>query len=190
MFIFIILYDFCLLGCLQRFSMPLTNHRHGSRTAKETLLFLRACLLWFPRDRHPASLLARWLLPSNVRSTDPKRTPLLLLCACLNVFTEPLHSNRCPTCRNICFILRVYIKWKTATVHLYLLIETDNKIVRFGSARGPCSRYGIGWRLCEEGKISDYSWLGSHPNMEMHQQGKLLPTTASHTAGRILRSYQ
>lgn len=34
-------------------------------------------------------------------------------------------------------------------------------------------------------KILGYSWLGSHPDMEMHQQ-----TNASHTAGRRLRSYQ
>jgi hypothetical protein len=54
------------------------------------LLLLRACLLGFPCDRYPA----RWLLPINGHSTDPKKTPLLLLCVCLNMFTELLRSNR------------------------------------------------------------------------------------------------
>jgi hypothetical protein len=39
-----------------------TLSRHGPRTENTALLFLRACLLGFPRDRYPASPLARWLL--------------------------------------------------------------------------------------------------------------------------------
>jgi hypothetical protein len=54
---------------------------------------LRACLFGFPRDRYPARPLARWLLLNNGRSTHPKRTPLLLLCIHLTVFTESLPSD-------------------------------------------------------------------------------------------------
>jgi hypothetical protein len=43
------------------------------------LLLLRACLLGFPRDRYPASPLARWLLPSNGCSMDSTEKTLVLL---------------------------------------------------------------------------------------------------------------
>jgi hypothetical protein len=62
-------------------------------TENTTLLLLRAYLLGFPLDRYPGSPLARLLLSSNGRSTDTKRTHLLLLFVRLNVFAELLPSN-------------------------------------------------------------------------------------------------
>jgi hypothetical protein len=45
---------------------------------------LRACLLAIPRDRCPASPLARWLLPSNALGANHiENTAPLLLAACL-----------------------------------------------------------------------------------------------------------
>jgi hypothetical protein len=69
-----IVVEACYHACLLR------SPRHGPRTENTALLLLRGCLLGFPRDRYPASPLPRWLVPSNGRSTDTKRTPLLLLC--------------------------------------------------------------------------------------------------------------
>jgi hypothetical protein len=45
---------------------------------------MRACLLGFPRDRYPASPLARWLLPSNgLGANHIENTAPVLLAACL-----------------------------------------------------------------------------------------------------------
>jgi hypothetical protein len=75
------------------FDYLLKTPRHGPRTENTVLLLLHACLLGFPRDRYPGSPLASWLLPSESLSMVPKRTPLLLFCVRLNVFTKSLPSN-------------------------------------------------------------------------------------------------
>jgi hypothetical protein len=47
-------------------TLTLMSSRHGPHTENTALLLLRVCLLGFPRDRYPASPLARWLLPVTV----------------------------------------------------------------------------------------------------------------------------
>jgi hypothetical protein len=69
------------------------NLRHGPRTENTALVLSLAYLLGFPRDRYPDSPLARWLLPDNYRTTDTKRTRLLLLFVRLNLFTKSLPGN-------------------------------------------------------------------------------------------------
>jgi hypothetical protein len=46
-------------------TLTLISSRHGPRTENTARLLLHLCVLEFPRDRYPASPLARWLLPSN-----------------------------------------------------------------------------------------------------------------------------
>jgi hypothetical protein len=82
-----------LIRLLLRPTANLISSWHGPCTENTALLLLRAHLLGFPRDGYQGSPLARWLLPSNGRITDTKRTPLILLFVCLNVFTESLPSN-------------------------------------------------------------------------------------------------
>jgi hypothetical protein len=61
-----------------------TSSQHGPRTENTALLLLRACLLGFPRDRYPASPLARWLLPSNgLDANHIENTAPVILAACL-----------------------------------------------------------------------------------------------------------
>jgi hypothetical protein len=62
----------------------LISSRHGPRTENTALLLLRACLLGLPRDRYPASPLARWLLPGNDLSANRiENTAPVMLAACL-----------------------------------------------------------------------------------------------------------
>jgi hypothetical protein len=65
---------------------------HAPCTENTPTPLLPASLSGFPRDRYPANPLSRWLPPSHGRSTDPKRTPLLL-CVRLNAFIESLPGN-------------------------------------------------------------------------------------------------
>jgi hypothetical protein len=74
------------------FNCLLITPRHGPSTENTGLLLLLACLLGFSRDRYPASPLVRWLLPSNARRADPKRT-LIILYVRFDVFTESLPSS-------------------------------------------------------------------------------------------------
>jgi hypothetical protein len=65
-------------------TLTLISSRHGPRTENTALPLLRACLLEFPRDRYPASLLARWMLPSNgLGANHIGNTAPVLLLACL-----------------------------------------------------------------------------------------------------------
>jgi hypothetical protein len=74
----------------------LISFRHGPRTENTAGLLLRACLLGFPRDRYPVSLLLHWLLPINgLGANHIENTAPLLLAACLFWTYLPIvHSRR------------------------------------------------------------------------------------------------
>jgi hypothetical protein len=65
-------------------TLTLIFSRHGPRIENTDLLLLSACLLGPPRERHPASPLGRWLLPSHgLGANHIYDIALVLLVACL-----------------------------------------------------------------------------------------------------------
>jgi hypothetical protein len=77
-------YDLPRCTLLYSVLWPLTILRHGPRTENTTPLLLRTCLLGLPRDRYPASPLARWLLPSIVLDVNHiENIAPVLLASCL-----------------------------------------------------------------------------------------------------------